>query len=214
MNNADTDRARAGKAAPAGPRWRSAAFAVALTAALLVLAGDATPARAQAGEPACDVVGAVTPVGGGAACDAARAALGAAGGGEDDGGGGGEDGSVGGFGEGSTEGSTEGSEAEGSGGGSGAEPSAEGPGADAGQGGTQEGRYGVWTTPIGIAQGLVFIAAGIGVGGGILVKATAGGNRDRHETAIHMLEGTLAGFLIGTLAIQLYDFLSRLVVGF
>lgn len=51
------------KARPVGGVF--AAFVIALPAALSLLAFNATQAHAQAGELACDAVGAATPIGGG-----------------------------------------------------------------------------------------------------------------------------------------------------
>lgn len=180
---------------------RAGAFTVALIVALGVLAVDASEAWAQedepgAGERACDALGAAVP-GGGLGCNLARGAVDSGGGDED-------------------EGSADGSSAEGSGSGEdGSGGGSTGTGEEGqGDAGSGEGKYGIWTKPINLLQGLIFIAAGVGIGGAILLKSTAGGNRDRHELAIHMFEGSLAGFVVGTFAVQFYNFISSLVVGF
>ena len=109
------------------------------------------------------------------------------------------------------DGSTGGGSGQG-GGGPGGEP---GPGAEAGQGTDDTaGEYGVWTEPINIAQGLVFICAGIGLSAGILTVGTAGGSRERHQKGIEIIGNTLAGFILGTLAVQIYNVLGDVVVGF
>lgn len=156
------------------------------------------------GETACDGAGFVPIPGSGLVCDAGRGLADRVGGGEDSGGGGSsseEDGS----GDGSTGG---GSDQDGPG----SEP---GPGAEAGQGQDDTaGKYGAWTEPINIAQGLVFICAGIGLSAGILTVGTAGPSREQHQKGIQIIGNTLAGFIIGTLAVQIYNLLGDVVVGF
>lgn len=199
-----------------------AARLVALAALVLLMgvlaAGLSATAHAQSedggegedsggwGETACDGAGFAPIPGSGLACDAGRGLADRVGGGEDGGGGGGsseEDGSG--------DGSTGGGSGQG-GGGPGVEP---GPGGEAGQGQDDTaGEYGAWTKPINIAQGLVFICAGIGLSSGILTVGTAGGSRERHQKGIEIIGNTLAGFILGTLAVQIYNVLGDVVVGF
>lgn len=190
-------------------------FAASLMALTVLAAGMSSTAHAQSedggegessggwGETACDGAGFVPIPGSGLACDAGRGLADRVGGGEDSGGGGGsseEDGS----GDGSTGGSSQS--------GPGSEP---GPGGEAGQGTDDTaGKYGAWTEPINIAQGLVFICAGIGLSAGILTVGTAGGSREQHQKGIEIIGNTLAGFIIGTLAVQIYNLLGDVVVGF
>lgn len=159
------------------------------------------------GQRLCDGASLVPAPGTGLICDTGRAAVDRVGG-EDGGDGGGSGSSEE---DGSGDDSTGGGSGQG-GGGSGGEP---GPGAEAGQGTDDTaGKYGVWTEPINIAQGLVFICAGIGLAAGILTVGTAGGSRERHQKGIEIIGNTLAGFILGTLAVQIYNVLGDVVVGF
>ena len=161
------------------------------------------------GQRLCDGASLVPAPGTGLICDTGRAAVDRVGGGEDGGDGGGspEEGGSGDGGDGSTGGGF---------GQGGEDPGGEpGPGAEAGQGTDDTaGKYGVWTEPINIAQGLVFICAGIGLAAGILTVGTAGGSRERHQKGIEIIGNTLAGFILGTLAVQIYNVLGDVVVGF
>lgn len=77
-----------------------------------------------------------------------------------------------------------------------------------------QGRFGPWTGIINLLLGLLTAAGGIGIASGIGLLATAAGRESQIETGKKVLEGSFGGFLIGTMAIPVYEVVTRVVVGF
>lgn len=77
-----------------------------------------------------------------------------------------------------------------------------------------QGRFGPWTGLINLLLGLLSAAGGIGIASGIGLLATAAGRESQIEVGKKVLEGSFGGFLIGTMAIPVYEVVTRVVVGF
>lgn len=77
----------------------------------------------------------------------------------------------------------------------------------------QNGMYGAWTPIINVMKTCIMAAGGVGIGASLVVLATAGPRKDRHELGMHMLEGSSGGVLLALLVDPMYGLLTRLVVG-
>ena len=73
----------------------------------------------------------------------------------------------------------------------------------------QSGDYGPWGTIIGILQGLVVGAGGLGIVVGLGVKASAMGNSERQEFGNRMLERAVVGVLLGLPSVPLYNLIVQ-----
>lgn len=99
-------------------------------------------------------------------------------------------------------------QAQGDGGGSGSQSSAPAASEEA-----QNGKYGAWTPIINIMKGCIGVAGGVGVAASLMILATAGPRKDRHELGIYMLEGSAAGVFLALLVDPIYSLIKFLVVG-
>jgi hypothetical protein len=68
-----------------------------------------------------------------------------------------------------------------------------------------QGGYGPWGTLIGLLQGLVIAAGGVGFVVGLAVKSLAGPREGAQALGNRILEGSIAGLLIGLSAEPIYN---------
>ena len=77
----------------------------------------------------------------------------------------------------------------------------------------QNGMYGAWTPIINVMKTCIMAAGGVGIATSLVVLATAGPRKDKHELGMYMLEGSSGGVLLALLVDPIYGLLTRLVVG-
>lgn len=69
----------------------------------------------------------------------------------------------------------------------------------------KEGGYGPWGALIGLLQGLLIVAGGVGFVTGLAVKSLAGPRDGAQALGNRILEGSVAGLIIGLSAEPIYD---------
>lgn len=74
--------------------------------------------------------------------------------------------------------------------------------------------FGPWNSLITFLLTILGAVAGAGIAVGIGLLALAAGRQEHIEAGKKMIEGSFGGFLIGTMAVAIFDVIVKVVVGF